>query len=463
MSIRMKARESFVDAVLPMLVSLSVKEGLTPDAGVRLGQALRGVCQRCIEQGFIPGDPKAELEIQLLRRPGRVCVAVCDKGIPRNGPEEVHVQVDKVASLNLGPQGMRLELTQHLPLAAAADVIGDEAKSLELVRLPEDTPLEVRLMRPDDTAELAKCVYYAYGYTYPGEFIYYPERVREMLEHGELVSGVAVGPDGSIYGHASLTWPVKDSPVAECGQAMVDPRCRGRKVFERIKSFLVEEATRRQLLGVVSMAVTIHPFTQRANLALGGTEVGLLLGFVPAMDVKQIKSGQVPGRQAVMAMYSRANLEAAREVYVPEPDQELAEAIYAKAGMARTFLAGQEPFGTTELNVQLLANWGQGFIRVSWCGTDFGELLQRRLRQLCLAGALFIQLELPLADPVTPAAAAIARGMGFIFGAVLPEMNQGDVLVYQYLNNVEVQGGAIHTASELGQRIAAKVLEELPQ
>jgi len=462
LSIRLKAEERLVDAVLPIVVSLSVQEGLLPEAGVRLGVALRGACQRCIQQGFPAGDPHAELELQLLRRPGQVCVAVCDQGVPRTGPEEVHIPVDKVALLNLGVHGMRLELTQHLPLTQAADTLTEEARSLKLVPLPADTPLEVRLMRPDETAELAKCVYYAYGYTYPGEFIYYPERVRDMLESGELLSAVAVGPDGSIYGHASLTWPVKRSPVAECGQAMVDPRCRGRKVFEQLKDLLVQEARRRRLLGVISMAVTIHPFTQKANLTLGGTEVGLLLGFVPAMDVKKIASGQVPGRQAVMAMYSRANPERPRQVYMPDSDRDLAEAIYAKGGFERTFLAGREPFGSTQLDVSVLSGWGQAVIRVTWCGVDFVEHVQRRLRHLLVGGTLFVQLELLLADPGTPAAAAAARGMGFFFGGIWPEFNHGDVLVYQYLNNLEVNPGGIATASELGQLLAERVLREMP-
>ena len=52
-------------------------------------------------------------------------------------------------------------------------------------------------MRPDEGAALARCFYRVYGYSY-GEFLYYPEKVRELLESGLQTSLAAVTPAGEI-------------------------------------------------------------------------------------------------------------------------------------------------------------------------------------------------------------------------------------------------------------------------
>ena len=45
--------------------------------------------------------------------------------------------------------------------------------------------------------------------------------------------------------------------------------------------------------------------------------------------------------------------------------------------------------------------------------------------------------------------------MGFFFGCVIPEANEGggDIFRLQYLNNVEVEPGDVSTASEFGQEL----------
>ena len=50
--------------------------------------------------------------------------------------------------------------------------------------------------------------------------------------------------------------------------------------------------------------------------------------------------------------------------------------------------------------------------------------------------------------------------LGFSFGAVLPELRDGDVLRLQYLNEVDIKPEYVRTASDFGQELFDLVLEE---
>ena len=38
------------------------------------------------------------------------------------------------------------------------------------------------MMRPEESVELSRCVYRSYGYSYDWDYVYYPDRIRELQE-----------------------------------------------------------------------------------------------------------------------------------------------------------------------------------------------------------------------------------------------------------------------------------------
>jgi hypothetical protein len=50
----------------------------------------------------------------------------------------------------------------------------------------------VRRRKPDEAAEVSKTIYKNYGYTYPHDFVYYPEKIIALNESGRLYSAIAV-------------------------------------------------------------------------------------------------------------------------------------------------------------------------------------------------------------------------------------------------------------------------------
>jgi len=74
--------------------------------------------------------------------------------------------------------------------------------------------------------------------------------------------------NGEVVGHYALERN-QPGPVAEGGQAVVDPAHRGRKILDRLKMAALDHAREIGLAGVWADAVTVHTFTQKANLTLG--------------------------------------------------------------------------------------------------------------------------------------------------------------------------------------------------
>lgn len=237
--ITLMAKVKFLPAVMGFVRELSLKLGLGGKDGEQLELVVEEACMNVIEHAFDPGE-QGSFDVAVLRKPGQVVVAVEDQGLPFDfrkfeieresglGIILMKAFADEIHFLNLGRCGKRVELVKNLPYKDIEAYISEEEKekALSFPPAPSDISLTVRLMRPDDAVNLARCVYRCYGYTYASEYIYYPDRVRELLESGLLVSYIALTSDDEVIGHAAIRKEHENSLVAERGQAVVDPRYR---------------------------------------------------------------------------------------------------------------------------------------------------------------------------------------------------------------------------------------------
>ncbi|TWT30535.1 hypothetical protein KOR42_54430 [Thalassoglobus neptunius] len=126
-------------------------------------------------------------------------------------------------------------------------------------------------------------MYRTYGNTYFNEDVYYPARIAAENARGTVLSFVAVDENGHIAGHYALERNQK-GPVAEGGQAVVDPAHRGRGLLDRMKKAALEEAARLNLIVWYADAVTVHTFTQKSNAAHGGHLTAVDLAISPKKE-----------------------------------------------------------------------------------------------------------------------------------------------------------------------------------
>ena len=86
-----------------------------------------------------------------------------------------------------------MRLTKYLPNPHITEHLAKE----ELTYFSEDEPpapqqnYTIRPLLAKEAIIAIQCLYRAYGYSYPDDYMYYPERIVHMNETGELTSVVA--------------------------------------------------------------------------------------------------------------------------------------------------------------------------------------------------------------------------------------------------------------------------------
>ncbi|CAA9448611.1 MAG: hypothetical protein AVDCRST_MAG14-660 [uncultured Rubrobacteraceae bacterium] len=212
------ADAGFLPPLIDFVRQTAHRLGLRDEAAEHLDRVVEVVCRNVIEHAFEPGND-GRYDVLVLRRPGQVVVAVEDQGLPfdyecfKDGDDPVLSEMvhrsfaDEVRFVNLGRRGNRVELIKALPHADVRDhlSVDEHHETAGASAASGDVPLEIRMMRPEESPALSRVVYRSYGYSYDRDDIYYPDRIRELQESGLMSSCVAVSPEGEFVGHLALT------------------------------------------------------------------------------------------------------------------------------------------------------------------------------------------------------------------------------------------------------------------
>jgi serine/threonine-protein kinase RsbW len=429
-----------------------------------------------IENSFDEGE-SGFYEIAFERKPNQLIIAFEDKGLPYELSKfEKHDDsalrlllmrafADEIHFHNLGKQGKRIELHINIPHKNIEHYISEPIKVLERDVPKDERPVELMMMTKEMAIELAACVYRTYGYTYISDYIYYPEKIIELLESELLRSCVAINSDGELVAHLGLNFLSKDSKVGETGQAVVDPRYRGRGLFETMKKYLAELETERGSYGFYSESVSIHPYTQKGNISLGAKESGILLGYIPeTLFFKKINENEQSQRQSAILYYMKVSQEPNREVYLPDEHADMIKEIYESIGLSRNFnheISTDFQNNESIIDMIIRPEWSQAFLVVKSIGKDFAEIISSKVKDIKNRKIDCIYIDLHLSDPSTPETVKKIEQHGFFFAGIIPELYNGDILRMQYLNNSVIGKDAIITVSDLGKKLLDYVFDDM--
>ncbi len=216
------------------------------------------------------------------------------------------------------------------------------------------------------------------------------------------------------------------------------------------------------MLGTYSEVVTVHPFSQKSGLSRDYLEMGVLLGFTPAtMDFKALQGKGDHKRRPVVLFYKWLNQEPVREVFLPFHHAPVLERIYRNAKLRRNFSSASEPSlpEHCRMDIKVQTEAGRAFLKVIEYGRDLIEVIRLRLRELYLKRLDLIYLDLPLTHPAVQYFCSMIENLGFFFGGMLPEVQEGDILRLQYLNNAELELVDVHLASTFSCELYQYVLQ----
>jgi len=323
--------------------------------------------------------------------------------------------------------------------------------------------VSIRRFEASDAPSLVRCLLRCYGDTYLHKEFYDPERLRRLLDRELLHSAVGVDAEGEVVAHLGVMLERRGSRTADMILGIVDPRHRGRKLVLEVGLSLASTLGELGLLGLYLYATTAHAISQKLCLATGSVEAGILLGYLPeATSSRQIHSRVVSQRYPSILLYRPTGKAPARTVHLPGSYRPIAGDIYSRIGLEREIVDGRADLPPRPTTQRAILDAPRDLVRfvVESPGADLAQQVARRLRDPGMDSREVVQLDLPLADPATPAAVEVLRPLGFCFAAILPELRGGDVIRLQAVKRRAVDPASICFASAKGRELLDLVLEE---
>lgn len=463
--IRFPAEKRFLALGLGFVEEFGRAKGMTEEVlAIRLG--LEEALVNVIDHGQ-PEDNMVELRVQA--DPFGIEFIIHERGIPFDpeAMEDLSIRqsddvpesglglklmksfMDKVSFTSLGRQGKETRLYKRFATPPPGD-FNDEQEPGNDIKIPDNIPFTVRLMRPEEALDVARCAYSSYGYSFIIDSAYDAKAIRELNKNGVLVSMVAVTEDGDVMGHASMAFD-DDPQCGAWGRAFVRKRYRRRGCLKELAIGLMKEAHDRNLQWVVADAVCSHTYSQRPVLSFGFEACCLVLARTTPLDLKGIKDAHE--RESILLCYRRITpLEAPPSLYLPSNHAQFITLLYQGLNESPHFaeplkeIPSNQPHGIKVI----VESMSTATIIVESCGQGVISEIKNALRNACTDGLQAIYLLLDLADPLTPLISSESESMGFFFSGIRPRSTGRDQLVLQYLNNLIVDFDAIQIASDQG-------------
>ena len=322
----------------------------------------------------------------------------------------------------------------------------------------EITP-EIRLLKVADIPHLIDCVKRCYGDSYPFHEMYDPVALQKIVDDKLMHSVVAQHPDGHLIGHCALTFDSASNTAPEAGKMIVDPDFRGHHIAESMAQKRIEIAKELDLVGFWTDCVTNHPYSQDEMIAFGAQETGVLLGAAPSREMAGLQNF-TDTRMSFLSCYLSLK-ENKNTIYLPKNHVDFVGDLAKKIKVDRT-IAESSALGTgkSEYSVTVNPATQMANIKVQHIGEDFASAIAAELAKLESQNPAFTMLNLPISQEAAVLAFTQLEGMGFFWGAWLPNYTaQGDFLRLQKLHE-SVNVDEIICARAQGEDIKKYVVSE---
>ena len=460
--------------VLGLLAPFAAAAGVSAEDAPLLQTVVAGLVGFALDNAY-PNDDSGELEVTLEADGDLVHVIVHDWGLPLTSaggdfgplPEPlaaVAAGARNVLLLNLGSDGKRLTADvparsrgsdgsaarYHVDAAPRRAKAGDEA----------DGSIEVRSATPKDAEAISQLLYENYHLTYVHADFYRPRYLMAALDSGELLSAIALH-EGQVVGHHAVM-PLAGVASAETGAAVVHSAYRGLGIFGRLFEHTLQAATRRGLASVFGDAVTIHPYSQRAERSHGYCETALQLGMLPAQTTMRGFGGKGPSRRTATLRSYRPFDAQPRGPALPAAYRDLLESAYGNVGISLEPRAQPAPLEGEPVTADLDDARSLGFIRLRRWDERASAALKPTVRHLLSrhVDVVYADVDLMAAGDVDEPTAELNELGFFAAGLVLHGPDGHDHLRLQLLDSEDVELDEIVCDSQFSDALKQRVLED---
>ncbi len=458
------------DDVAPeLLAALARAVARTVDADAdAIGLIIRHLARDAVDRTSVDRE-HSELTLIATTEGTELVMSLYDHGAPISGPPSVpSTGIAMQVEASIGDHANVTEIRFGCDLH---HVVLDH-DGLDIVDDPvEESTAEVTLreLRVDDALELSRLIYRCYGWSYPGNDLYYPERIAAAIEAGRRIGQVAMTADGEMAAHWGAV--LLATGVVETGSTVTDPRYRGRGLARQLDERLLVDLERLEIAGRVREPVLTHSATQHIALQEGANLVGMLLKAHTPMRQVGITDGVLAERVSLTVMYSPLRPLTDAQLWIPDQYLPLVEHLLAPTSWQRT-LSGRPDTGAVASSplcgpeTMLVTTYDAfnhlGSITVSVVGPDLEDRVRHTSRDLQRNGAQCIQLRLPAEAPALVEYGQRLDGLGFGFASLLPRFGVlGDVLTLQWLNDPSIDRSTWQFASDHVEEMATMITEQM--
>ena len=480
----------YLEAILCLVREFGRIRGLSRKKQQYLELATEEAIVNAIE--YAPPNQDEPLRIRCLEIPRGLCISVIDKGRPaiidfqhleqgeiteeqlmeQLGVLLMRGMADRIECRNLGMEGREVRIEFHLEDRSIADREGRKSSgnhtspsenfdSETQQWQPEDVRVEG--MAGEDAIDVASSIFGAYGYTYPKEDLYYPERLNRLQESGALYCAVAKMPDGRVAGTGVIdrNTPVPGLFELEALTTIEEYRALG--VARKVVEFLVEhEKQHDQRIDALLMeSVTNHPFSQKIAHEYGFLTTGFFFGMIPdSVRFKGIddKKNQQSPHERVSTVFNvlRVRPWSASRLHIPKKHRSIIGQIYSQFQAPVELVTEEaEPVGQehSRMDTTFIEKMGIGIIRIETLGRDFPGLVKQRIYQLKSQGVQVLVVYLNMLPQQAPWAASLLETYGFVFTGILPGNDQFHPMLLQWFGGLTFDVGHIQINDEVGKAI----------
>ena len=384
--------------------------------------------------------------------------------------------LDEIRLHNLGPGGKELVLIKHLKnknitdYYAACDLEPYESTGAPIALPADQSKCHVRRMKADDAAEVSKTIYKTYGYTYPRDYVYYPEQIIALNESGQVFSAVAIAGDNEIAGYGVFQIWQENPQIVEMAQGVVKPEFRSLGCFRIITQYLLDQAKSRGIQGAFGEAVTNHTISQHTVHGFGFKDCGLRLGVIPPGILFKGMAGKIPHKISMLVQFLYLQQPPAQvvKIYAPDHHKDMIAALYKELGVRpkikKALPAKKKTAPATSIvKIKQVPPMRYARMIIDRYGRNIVSESRNKVREICQQKTEIVNLFLNLSDPLTGTYVPKFEKLGFFFAGILPGgFRNGDALILQYLNNVPIDYDAIQVKSAMAKKLLAYVRQQDP-
>lgn len=294
---------------------------------------------------------------------------------------------------------------------------------------------KIRLMRDTDAPAVVALYRAVYGDHFPIREMYDPKFIVQQQEAGLMYRVLAEEAGGKVVAHHAMFRLAENyRGLYEGGQGMVYPEYRGKGFSNVLQDYIGRELA--SAVGVEEFwgeSVTNHVMMQKAALYVGVKETGIELDVMPAESYLAEKSA--PGRVGAVV----CNLvvkEKPHTVYLPAPYAEMLKKIYDNGKRKRQFETSTQPLqegGQTRYADTFIPSASLLRLSIFEAGKDVDAVVAGLVEKYASAGAVVLQVLLPLDKAWSGALTDLLNRQGFFFAALVARWFDTDGLMLQKL------------------------------